>query len=406
MPSFERTGTSRPEVLYVIAGYPPRVGGAELQAHRVARLLREDFHMRVITGMPEGTSADECMDGVDVHRVPLGSRSGFEVAVLDALLMVGHGIRHARPRVVQGFQLNNTTLAASTLALLYRAPLVIKLTGRVNFEGLVDARHHAQVRYLTNAAAALVTPSHALLTLASGRGVPSHKLHYIPNGVDTQYFRPPDSASRVRIRNQLRFSDSDFVFLWIGRLDPAKGLDRLLSTWGQLRMVRDQARLLIVGDGEAEETAVRLVQRFPESVHRLHMQPDVRPYYRCADATLLTSPAEGLSNTLLEGLASGLPGIVSDAPENVEVGGDSPDFLEVFERGSDESLLAALIDAIDRVERRQDLAVAARKRAEEQYSLGATAAKWTQLYSTLAHRAIPTDGKSAITVRPPSTRDF
>lgn len=402
MPLHRRTGTIRPEILYVIAGYPPRVGGAELQAHRVARLLSKDFQMRVVTGMTDGAQADECIDGVDVHRATLGTRSGLRVAALDALLMVGHGVARGRPRVVQGFQLNNTTLAASVLACLHHAPLVIKLTGRVNFEGSVDARHQLQVRYLTSAASALVAPSQALVALASDRGVPIHKLHYIPNGVDTHYFRPTDWESRRRIRERFGFTDSDSVLLWIGRLDPVKGLDRLVSTWGQLRMVRDQAHLLIVGDGQAEVTAAQLAQRFPESVHRFHMQRDVRPFYQCADAILLTSPAEGLSNTLLEGIASGLPGIVSDAPENVEVGGNDADFLKVFERASDASLLANLIEVVDQAGRRGDLAAAARKRAEDHYSLAATAAKWARLYSSLARGSVPTTGGLGAVVSSPS----
>lgn len=385
------SGAARPLITYVIEHYPSAVaveqfpemiGGAELQAERVAKLLSSDFALQVVSQRPQGVAARENVDGVTVHRVRLSTRGGKVGAAQILGALVARGLRTGRPAIVQGFQVNATTLAAAALSLLWRVPLVIKATHRYNFDRRVGRRRQLQLDFLLRTASAVVVPSRTLLGVAEASGVSAAKLHYIPNGVDAEYFLPPDAETRVRSRRQLGYADEDFVFLWIGRFDPFKGLDSLLPVWSRVRAQEPRVRLLLVGDGEDESVAQRLVSSHPETIQRLHFRRDVRSLYHCADALLLTTRGEGLSNTLLEAIACGLSAVVSAVPENLEVG-DGAEFLLRYDSRGEKDLEAALLRAVEQRPERDALAAQARERAESAYSLQATAAQWGQLYGSL-----------------------
>lgn len=381
----EMMGGRRPEILYVMASYPPRVGGAERQAHGVARLLVDHFAPHVLTGRVPGCADRECVDGVNVRRVSMSDDAGLGPALFSAISLVASGMRDNDPAVVQGFQFNGVTFAAAVIALQRRAPLVIKLTHRDNLERSGGTRHRAQTAFILRIAAAVTAPSETLLDLARSSGIPSHKLHYIPNGVDTDHFRPLVPESRSHLRKSFGYNERDFVFAWVGRLDPFKQLGHVLAAWGPVQEARPEARLILIGDGEDETIAQELVRQFPHSVRRFHFQRDVRPYYQCADALLLTTRGEGLSNTLLEATASGLPAVVSGIPENTEVAGNEG-FLAPFNPASAADLERALVQTIDERDSAPSRAAAARERAKKVYSLDATAAKWRDLYLSLITR--------------------
>jgi glycosyltransferase involved in cell wall biosynthesis len=310
---------------------------------------------------------------------PQGGRRG---ALQIFCALTAEGLRLGRADVVQGFHTNATTLAAAALALVWRAPLVIKATHRYNFEQSTGARKRLQLRLMAGKVATWVVPSQSLLSVARSAGIPEAKLRYIPNGVDVDFFRPPDAAARSLARSELGYGTEEFVFLWIGRLDPFKDLNALLVTWGNAIAREPRARLLLVGDGEDEAVARQLLERYPDTVQRLHFRRDVRPLYHCADSLLLTTRGEGLSNTLLEAMASGLPAVASAVPENLEVAA-ALDFLVPFKREREGDLTAALVTMVHSRDRWHALSAQARSRAEAEYSLRATVAKWSSLYRSL-----------------------
>lgn len=376
-------------VLYVTFGHPTNVsasyrqliGGAEIQAQRVAELLSRQFDMRMLTQRVPGGAREDVVGGVHIYHVPLnaGGRRGA-IDILWRLIVAG--MRLSRPDIVQGFQLNALTLAAAWIATMRHVPYIIKITGRGNFERLIGVRGRLQLRLLKRAARVMVVPSQSCARVAMAAGVPAEKIRHIPNGVDTEDFRPPTPKEREALRAELGYGPQDYVFCWIGRLDRLKGLDCVQPAWALLREHCPEARLLVVGDGAEKAVAQDLAAAFPDSVRHLPFQEDVRPFYGCADAVLLTSRSEGLSNVLLEALASGLMAVVSSVPENTEVGAGQ-DFLLSFDRESPRSLAEALAAAVGMRCRQAELGRLARQHVERNYSLRGTAAKWAELYRGL-----------------------
>lgn len=297
---------------------------------------------------------------------------------------MGTGLRLGRPSIIQGFQLNGVTIAAVAIARLQRRPLVIKVAGRVNITSLLTTRQRrAKLFFMLRSAQAVVAPSASCMEDLKRLGIPGRKVRMIANGVDTSAFHPPTREDRDRARSEFGFDEDAVVFAWVARLDPGKGFDRVGAAWKDLLPRCPRSRLLIAGSGPRDEEARTLAADFPGSVVWLGLLPDVRAVHAAADSLITASSSEGLSNSLIEAMASGLPAVVSSIDENVDVdpGGR---FLIPFDRDSTGALVSALrrMYELD-CGKRKAMGEAARCRAVNSYDIRITAERWSELYSSL-----------------------
>lgn len=142
-------------------------------------------------------------------------------------------------------------------------------------------------------------------------GARPHKIGVVPCGVNLRRFHP---MNKLAARRELGFADDEAMVLYVGRLSPIKGADRLLRAMACLQGA-DRARLVIVGgdDGHAPER-----QNLQRLTRELGMQDRVAfmgrveheklpPYYCAADVVVLPSRYETFGLVALEALASGTP---------------------------------------------------------------------------------------------------
>lgn len=174
-------------------------------------------------------------------------------------------------------------------------------------------------------------------------GVDPGKVHVQMQGVDRELFSP---GNRAEARVRIGIPDAGKVLLWVGRIDPVKGLDVLIEACPELLRRGVDFRLYLVGDGppraalEARGRSLGLSDR----VHFAGPRPNgqLPDWYRAADLMLLPSRSEGLPNVLRESLSCGTPFVASD------VGGIS----EIAEGSAGRLVPAgdpgALADQIDR----------------------------------------------------------
>lgn len=136
-------------------------------------------------------------------------------------------------------------------------------------------------------------------------GFPKNKITFVPNGIDTNYYRPPSASEKADARHRLGYNDHKVIVLYVGRLQHLKGPDILLDAWQNLPAYIHQRTLLVIaGDGPDYE---RLEQRDIPAVQMVGMQKDIRDFYWASNIFVLPSRTEGLSNALIEAMACGLP---------------------------------------------------------------------------------------------------
>ena len=111
-----------------------------------------------------------------------------------------------------------------------------------------------------------------------------------------------------------------FVIVCVGRLHSQKNQATLLAAYQLLYESHKNVALLLVGDGDDREKLEQIVSNERLSnIHFLGFQSDPLPYLAMSDVFVLPSLYEGLSGALLEAVAFGIPCIVSNVPNNLEV---------------------------------------------------------------------------------------
>lgn len=138
------------------------------------------------------------------------------------------------------------------------------------------------------------------------------------NGIDTAHFNPANVSEekKVSLKNSLEISESDFVFVFVGRMVGDKGINELVEAFINLKSKFKQAKLLLVGPFEEEldplkPKTIQTIESTPEILF-VDFQPDVRPYFAISDCLAFPSYREGFPNVVMQAGAMGLPSIVSD----------------------------------------------------------------------------------------------
>lgn len=217
--------------------------------------------------------------------------------------------------------------------------------------------------------------------------VPPCKLHQIYNGVDSEKFRPRFGTRPDVLPPGFAEADS-VVFGSVGRMAEVKDYPTLVRAFIQLVQQHPEsashARLVIIGEGGTRADCQRLLAEaglaarawLPGERH------DIADVMRALDVFVLPSKNEGISNTILEALASGLPVIATAVGGNVELVADDVNGTLV-QPGDVAGLAQALLrylegpEASARIVRQGDNA---RQQAERRYSIPAMAAAYVAVY--------------------------
>ena len=209
--------------------------------------------------------------------------------------------------------------------------------------------------------------------------VPPRKLHQIYNGVDSAKFRP-----RVGPRPGYAHPES-IVFGSVGRMVEVKDYPTLTRAFIQLVHQQPEraarARLVIVGDGPARTTCLDLLQA--AGLAHLAWLPgerhDIAEIMQALDVFVLSSKNEGISNTILEALASGLPVIATAVGGNVELVEAGVNGVLV-QPGDVAGMAQALLGYLDTPARIAEHGENARRQAVQRFSVPVMAAAYATVY--------------------------
>jgi len=346
----------------VSQSYYPRYGGVTEHVHNCALELRRRGHeVTIVTGRFPG--ARESDSGAGIERIGRNVLVPFNRAFVD--VTVGLGLRRQMRRLLAAYDFDVVHVHnphAPTLPLFAlqesRGVTVGTFHGTIGRSALQELFHGYLARTLDRLDARIAVSETA--EASSTRYYPG-RYHVIPNGVDVTRFHP-DRAPFERWRDPDRVN-----VLFVGRLDPRKGLQVLLAAMPQVvERTRGRARLLIVGDSYLRRWFERQVPAAcREHVHFLGHVPaaDLPRWYATAD--IFVSPASGNESfgiVLIEAMASGRPVVASDIPGYRTVIHPGED-AETFPPDDAATLARTLVALVDDPARRACLAQHGRARA-------------------------------------------
>lgn len=309
-----------------------------------------------ITSIPERAArlsalpASERIHGIDVTYVRqlYVPRVGLPVAVpLYLLSLLPHSERLRAADVVLATWAYPDGCAAVLAARALRKPCVVKVHGSDVNVVLRRRSARAIASRILPAADAVVTVSRPLGDELARLGVPAERVHIVTNGVDASLFFPRDRTSS---RKALGLPEEARVLLFVGRLEPEKGVLDLLEAFDQVRARVPDALLVLVGEGVSmNEVRARASRWGAGGARVLGARPhrEVPLWLGACDALTLPSWAEGTPNVVLEALASGRPVVGTHVGGIPHVITDPRCGLLVAPRAP-QSLAEALIRALER----------------------------------------------------------
>jgi lipopolysaccharide/colanic/teichoic acid biosynthesis glycosyltransferase len=355
-------------ILFVTQYFPPETGAAPARAVHFARAMARAGHdVRVITGLPNHPSGvvqpeyrgvrrrTERLDGVTVERVWLYAtpRKTALTRLLNhlsfAIALLPVALSGPRPHVV----------LASTPPLFHglTAWIAARLRGAAFVNDCRDDWPHAAIalgemrpgivarvldgvaRTFQRRAARILVVTPGMRRQLASRGFEERRLVFLPNGADTELFRPSgENGGGPR---------AGFTAIYAGTHGLVHGMEALLDAADRLR--GEDVRLLLVGDGVAKEGLQR--EAAARGLANMEFRPSVPPHelvclLRSVDACLATTRAsefagETIPVKLFDYLACGVPVVAA-------VRGDAADVVErsggglVVEPENGEAIAAAL----------------------------------------------------------------
>lgn len=219
---------------------------------------------------------------------------------------------------------------------------------------------------------------------ARSTGFSSRRIQVIHNGVDTDRFCPRENA-RFRMRQLLGIAPDEFCIGVIGRLEPVKDLLTLLRAAAELSKTGVLWRMIIAGDGSESATLRRFVNEglnLRDRVRFLGEVENVSDLLNAFDVYALPSLYEGISNSLLEAMATALPAVASAAGGNTEVIVDQESGL-LFPVGDVQALAGGLRLVWEREDQRARLGRNAYKRVQTHFSMDSMIRRHEDLYGGL-----------------------
>jgi sugar transferase (PEP-CTERM/EpsH1 system associated) len=309
-----------PLIAHVI--YRLGVGGLENGLVNLINRLPESRYRHVIISLTDISEFKLRITRTDVECIALQKRAGNDVVMLWRLWQL---FRRLRPSIVHSRNL--AALEAQFPAWLAGVPCRIHGEhGRDVSDMDGTSLKYCRIRRLYKPLVHRYVPlSHELSDYLRQRvGVAERKIRHICNGVDVDVFRPADRAGRSRVM-PAGFAEPDaVVFGTVGRLEAIKDQLTLVRAFGELCRIRpgDQCpRLIIVGNGSMREQLVAVAENegVLDRVWLAGSRDDVVRLMSAMDVFILPSLAEGISNTILEAMACGLPVVATRVGGNAEL---------------------------------------------------------------------------------------
>lgn len=389
-------------LLFLIGGMDS--GGAQTQARLLLESLPSrgvEAHLACYHGSEEilRSLGDA---GVEVHRLPRPLRRLWPLQIFAALHRL---VRRHRIQIVHAF-LEDFVIIAPPLRLLQ--PRLAVVASRRSLADYVRPDRLRLMAWSARWASAVVANASAVAESARvAEGDPGAKLRVIRNGMPLP--PPVPLEERARAREEFGVEPEAFVVAYPAHFRHGKGHARLPEVVRGLADAVPGARVLLAGKAESDPHYRRTHARFLETAERLRLAgnfvhlgllPHSRQLLAASDVLLSFSESEGMSNSIMEAMAIGLPVVASDVggtPELVRDGVDGWLIASGDTRAASERLVRLAKDP----GRGRRMGEAGRSRIEHEFSVARMVEAYLEIYEETTGRR---RGRRERDARRPSAR--
>lgn len=370
----DKKSTSQPKIMHVVISMV--VGGAERLVYDMVRYPAFADNPPIVCCMDSlGELGDKLrQEGYKVYCK--GRKAGFDFSMIAWLRDI---MRAENVDVVHAHQYSPLVYATPAAFLAGRKKVVYTEHGRFYPERKSWKRSLINP-FLSLGVDHLVSISKATAdSMATYDNFPRRRIEVIHNGIDTSGMNPP--IDKKAKRRELGLSETCRIIGTAARLNSIKNIPMMLRGLKQVLQQVPDCCLVIAGQGEEEEGLKRLAEELDisERVKFIGLRFDLPEVYQLFDVFLLTSFSEGISVTLLEAMASGVPSVVTDVGGNREVVVEGETGYLV--PSDDDRLLATLIcRMLKQFDLVSQLGWAARQRSQNSFSVESMMCRYQRLY--------------------------
>lgn len=386
---------SRPLVAHVM--YRFDVGGLENGVVNLINHMPHDAYRHVVISLTEVTDFRRRIVRDDVTFIALEKPSGHALWIYPQLFRL---FRKLRPAIVHSRNLG----ALEVVVPAWAAGVPVRIHGEHGRDvGDLDgsSKKYQWVRriyrpFVTHYIALSRDLEHYLISRV---GMPQSSVAQIYNGVDAQRFHPAEARQPIA---GCPFSDpSCWLIGTVGRMQTVKDQTTLVRAFIRALELapelKGNLRLVLIGDGPLRaQSQVLLEQAGCAGLAWLPGErSDVPEILRGLDCFVLPSLAEGISNTILEAMASGLPVIATETGGNGELieAGRSGELVPV---GGVEAMAERIVGYARDPSRARGAGRIGRAAVERQFSMAAMVRQYRGLYDRLLQVSSPANGAARV----------
>jgi len=295
-------------------------GGAERHVVALATSLRQRGESVAVVSLYSAGPWRKNLEAAGVPLYTLGKRWRWDLFFFFRLIKL---VQEIRPAILHGCLGTANILTVLLHPLLPHVRIVWGVQASdmdLGRYGWLDRMLYRLECALSRFADLIIVNSHSGLDYAVGHGFPRKEMRVIPNGIDTDRFRP-DLESGKQFRKDWGIGEKEHLIGLVGRLDPMKDHPTFLKAAALLTRERKDVRFLCVGDGpQSYQLRLRLISEalgLGKRLIWLSSAEDMCTIYNAMDVmTSSSSFGEGLSNAIGEAMACGVPCVVTDVGDS------------------------------------------------------------------------------------------
>jgi glycosyltransferase involved in cell wall biosynthesis len=379
----------------VSVNYPPSYSGASIQAHSVNKIvIKNKIGINVLANRKSNDPT--IIDGINTKRLPPKSKNptlrGLRLIIWSVNVIICLILHRNNYDIIHILDSYYPAEILTLVGRILRKKVVVK--NSIGRGAISKNKIHRNFRLMVlKRLATMIAISRE--TYEELRKYDFRNIVTIPNGVDTDIFKPSTQENKSLLRSDLDIDQSSVVVLYVGLLNKRKGIDHLLHAWVDIVTECPSAELLLVGPSK-DKSFLLAIHKFifdnklSDRVKILGTRPNIQEYMQAADIFVFPSEREGLPNALMEAMSSSLPciartiGGVVDLIDNEDNG--------ILCNGADKMLVDNLQKAIIKLIRdramRNRLGQAARQRIIQDFSIQKSAGSYIKLYTDLVDNSV------------------